>query len=107
MAKRKAKADPHQGVQGALFGEVEQRSLARPAPKRRPPRAEGEAESKWQMAEPEGVTVAEIRLRWSRRLTPAQVALIEAELAALPRLLGKLGFGPVLTEHSFVRRRRK
>lgn len=107
MAKRKEKAAPDSGVQGALFGAIELRSLTEPAPKRKAPAAEGSAASRWRMADPEGMTVAELRVRWNRRLTPAQVARIESELAAIPRLLGKLGFGPVLTEHSFVRRRRK
>ena len=107
MAKRSPKAAPDSGVQGALFGEIELRSLNEPAPKRKAPAADGDKPPRWRMADPEGVTVAELRLRWNRRLTPAQVARIESELAAIPRLLGKLGFGPVLTEHSFVRRRRK
>jgi hypothetical protein len=54
----------------------------------------------------EGRTVAEIRLRWAKRLTPAQVARVEAELGALPQVLGKLGFGPVQVERAFVRRRK-
>ncbi len=54
----------------------------------------------------EGKTVAEIRLRWPKRLTPAQVARVEAELGSLPKALSKLGFGPVVVERTFVRRRR-
>jgi hypothetical protein len=54
----------------------------------------------------EGLTVAEIRVRWTKRLTPAQVARAEAELSALPKSLTKLGFGAVQVEHAFVRRRR-
>jgi hypothetical protein len=54
----------------------------------------------------EGRTVAEIRLRWTKRLTPAQVARVEAELSALPHALGKLGFGAVQVERAFVRRRK-
>lgn len=54
----------------------------------------------------EGCTVAEIRLRWTKRLTPAQVARVEAELGALPQQLTKLGFGSVQVERTFVRRRK-
>ncbi len=61
---------------------------------------------KWTMPVVEGRTVAEIRLRWTKRLTPAQVARVEAELSALPRALTKLGFGPVQVERAFVRRRK-
>ena len=61
---------------------------------------------KWRMPELEGRTVAEIRLRWTKRLTPAQVARVEAELSALPKVLSKLGFGTVQVERVFVRRRR-
>jgi hypothetical protein len=69
--------------------------------------AAGEAGARrWRMPEVSGRTVAEIRLRWSKRLTPAQVARIETELGALPRTLTKLGFGPVEVERVFVRRRR-
>ena len=64
------------------------------------------APRKWRMPAREGKTVAEIRLRWPKRLTPAQVARVEAELAALPKALSKLGFGAVAVEHTFVRRRR-
>jgi len=59
------------------------------------------------MPDVQGSTVAEIRLLWPRRLTPGQTARIEAELAGLPARLGKLGFGAVKVERSFVRRRRK
>ena len=61
---------------------------------------------KWTMPVVEGRTVAEIRLRWTKRLTPAQVARVEAELSALPQALTKLGFGPVQVERVFVRRRK-
>jgi hypothetical protein len=61
---------------------------------------------KWRMPELEGKTVAEIRLRWSKRLTPAQVARVEAELSVLPKALTKLGFGTVAVERTFVRRQR-
>ena len=54
----------------------------------------------------EGRTVAEIRLRWTKRLTPAQVARVEAELSGLPQVLTKLGFGAVQVERAFVRRRK-
>ena len=50
--------------------------------------------------------VAEVRLRWSKRLTPAQVAKVERELGRLPGVLTKLGFGTVQVERSFVRRRK-
>jgi hypothetical protein len=60
----------------------------------------------WRMPEVHGRTVAEIRLRWSKRLTPAQVARVESTLGALPGALTKLGFGPVAVERVFVRRRR-
>jgi hypothetical protein len=60
----------------------------------------------WRMPEVQGCTVAEIRVRWTKRLTPAQVAHVEAELGALPKSLTKLGFGTVQVEHAFVRRRR-
>jgi hypothetical protein len=65
-----------------------------------------DASRKWRMPERDGRTVAEIRVRWTKRLTPAQVARVEAELAALPRELSKLGFGAVQVERVFVRRRR-
>ena len=60
----------------------------------------------WRMPEVQGRTVAEIRLRWTKRLTPAQVARVEAELGTLPKALTQLGFGAVQVEHVFVRRRR-
>jgi hypothetical protein len=60
----------------------------------------------WRMPELQGHTVAEIRLRWPRRLAPAQVARVEVELSALPKQLTKLGFGTVVIERAFVRRRR-
>jgi hypothetical protein len=71
-----------------------------------PPKPRSEASRKWHMPELEGRTVAEIRLRWTKRLTPAQVARVEAELSALPKVLSKLGFGTVQVERVFVRRRR-
>lgn len=61
---------------------------------------------KWRMPETQGRTIAEIRLRWTKRLTPAQVARVEAELSTLPKVLTKLGFGAVQVERAFVRRRR-
>ena len=51
-------------------------------------------------------SVAEVRLRWAKRLTPAQVSRVEAELQSLPVRLKRLGFGAVSVERSFVRRRR-
>jgi len=86
----------------------EQPSLFAPAPppevvrQRRPPAAE----RKWRMPAVAGRTVAEIRVRWQKRLTPAQVARVEAELSALPKHLSKLGFGAVQVERVFVRRRK-
>jgi len=86
--------------QGALFpvGRAEEV----PAMKR--PRPDGSA---WRMPERQGRTVAEIRLRWTKWLTPAQVARVEAELSRVPAALTKLGFGPVQVERAFVRRRRR
>jgi hypothetical protein len=103
--------------QGSLFGGTEPRrsqcdpAPAKPAPaKAAPARAAGRdaggPHRRWRMPELEGKTVAEIRLRWPKRLTPAQVARVEAELGALPKALTKLGFGSVAVERSFVRRRR-
>ncbi|HVO25873.1 MAG TPA: hypothetical protein VMW56_19820 [Candidatus Margulisiibacteriota bacterium] len=71
-----------------------------------PSKTRSESARKWRMPELEGLTVAEIRLRWTKRLTPAQVARVEAELSALPKALSKLGFGTVQVERAFVRRRR-
>jgi hypothetical protein len=71
-----------------------------------PAKPTGDGTRSWRMPEVQGRTVAEIRLRWTKRLTPAQVARVEAELGALPKSLTKLGFGTVQVEHVFVRRRR-
>lgn len=107
--RRKAGEGPQQPE---LFGGVVRRALEMPAPRRRaaeprPPEPEAaEPVDRWKMPAQEGSTVAEVRLRWPRRLTPTQVARVEAEIGALPRLLEKLGFGPVVVERSFVRRRR-
>src|SRR5512139_1988366 len=100
--------------QGSLFGGLEARrgahegALPKPgrtqAPKREAAPAQAPAPRRWRMPALEGKTVAEIRLRWSKRLTPAQVARVEAELGALPKILSKLGFGPVVVERTFVRR---
>jgi hypothetical protein len=87
--------------QASLFDPPVARLAATPAK----PRAAGAR--KWRMPELEGRTVAEIRLRWTKRLTPAQVARVEAELSALPKILTKLGFGAVQVERAFVRRRRR
>jgi len=86
--------------QGALFpvGRAEEV----PATKRPRPNA-----GAWRMPERQGRTVAEIRLRWTKWLTPAQVARVEAELSRVPAALTKLGFGPVQVERAFVRRRRR
>jgi hypothetical protein len=80
-----------------------------PAPRKAattPAKPRSDGARKWHMPEREGRTVAEIRLRWTKRLTPAQVARVEAELSALPKILSKLGFGTVQVERAFVRRRR-
>ncbi len=78
------------------------------APSPRPTaRPQQEATERWKMPENDGFTVAEIRLRWSKRLTPGQVAKVEAELNRLPVLLSKLRFGAVEVERAFVRRRRQ
>lgn len=108
MAKKKVL-----GEQQTLFGEVEMRSLKIGKRKRSAqPKATSEEATpaerrEWNMPAPSGSTIAEVRLRWNKRLTPAQVARVEAELGALPRLLGNLGFGTVLVERAFVRRRQK
>lgn len=118
MAKKSAPTE-----QQSLFGEVQLRSLKSGTPRAAAPRIERRAEDaqaearkearpesprrNWNMPTPSGSTVAEVRLRWNRRLTPAQVARVESELGALPRLLGKLGFGAVVVERAFVRRRQK
>jgi hypothetical protein len=108
--------------QGSLFGATEPRrsqcdatpvkaapvkaAPARAAPAKAAARDAGAPQRRWRMPELEGKTIAEIRLRWPKRLTPAQVARVEAELGALPKALTKLGFGLVAVERSFVRRRR-
>lgn len=101
------KRPPPEG-QGSLFAPVEDRDKEHP-PRRSKSAAKPDplAKRKWRMPELQGRTVAEIRLRWTKRLTPAQVARVEAELGALPKSLTKLGFGPVQVERVFVRRRRK
>ena len=108
MRTRKAAAPPETPEQAELFGGIVE-SQAATRPQRSPARA-GDAQgaaSRWRMPELEGATVAEVRLRWSKRLTPAQKARVEAEIEALPKLLEGLGYGPVEMERSFVRRRRK
>jgi hypothetical protein len=109
--------------QGSLFGTADTRrgqrdaTPAKAAPARSTPakvapvRGTGRdtgagPQRRWRMPKLEGKTVAEIRLRWPKRLTPAQMARVEAELASLPKTLAKLGFGPVAVERTFVRRRR-
>jgi hypothetical protein len=104
--------------QGSLFGGTDTRrsqrdatpakaALAKAASARVTGRdAGGPPQRRWHMPQLEGKTVAEIRLRWPKRLTPAQVARVEAELGALPKALTKLGFGTVVVERTFVRRRR-
>jgi len=91
-----AKGAPEQ-AQGSLFG----RGAAAAPPARR-----AKSNGTWQMPDVRGSTVAEMRVRWIRRLTPAQVARVERELQRLPVMLSKLGFGPVEVERSFVRRRK-
>ena len=104
MARRRHPAEE----QGSLFDVVEpRRSVREPVPnKATAVKANAPAPRQWRMPTREGKTVAEIRLRWPKRLTPAQVARVEAELAVLPKALTKLGFGTVAVEHTFVRRRR-
>jgi len=104
-ARRPEKPRPAEPEQRDLFGGVVQSRIdARPPRKPKEPDASGV--TKWRMPELEGSTVAEIRLRWRKRLSPAQVARVAAEIGALPQLLEKLGFGAVEMERSFVRRRR-
>ena len=98
MAKRKTDDDESQGT---LFAASLQR--ARPAA----PAATAGGKKEWRMPELPGTTVAEIRLRWSKRLTPAQAARVEGELGELQRVMTKLGFGKVDVERIFVRRRQK
>ena len=99
MARKRLPADD----QPSLFDVAPARppgTVAAPAKAARP------GARQWQMPELQGRTVAEIRLRWTKRLTPAQVARVEAELSGLPKQLTKLGFGPVQVERAFVRRRK-
>jgi hypothetical protein len=95
------KRQPPEG-QASLFEQTPRKSSP-PAAK---PAASPRSARTWRMPEVHGRTIAEIRLRWSKRLTPAQVARVEATLGALPGALTKLGFGPVAVERVFVRRRR-
>ncbi len=94
--------------QGSLFDHTNASAAARAGESTTPAavRPVGPVPRKWRMPELEGKTVAEIRLRWPKRLTPAQVARVEAELGALPKALTKLGFGTVAVERTFVRRHR-
>jgi hypothetical protein len=62
---------------------------------------------RWRMPEAHGRTVAQIRLRWPKRLSRAQVVRVEQELAAVARGLTRLGFGRVVVDHLFVRRRKE
>jgi hypothetical protein len=87
--------------QASLFESRPATAPSKPAVKAAAPHART-----WTMPVVEGRTVAEIRLRWTKRMTPAQVARVEAELSALPHTLTKLGFGSVQVEHAFVRRRK-
>jgi len=97
------KRQPLEG-QALLFADLEPGSRKRDTERAAPPDAQ--KAGKWRMPELQGRTVAEIRVRWRKRLTPAQVARVEAELSALPHRLTKLRFGTVQVEHAFVRRRR-
>jgi hypothetical protein len=96
--------------QGNLFGEVDRRSRERRPQKKsaKPVATTDKASGKqgWRMPESGGSTVASIRLLWTKRLTPAQIGQVEAEIAALPRMLTNLGFGAVLLERSSVRRKK-
>ena len=102
MKKRR----PPEG-QASLF-EVLERRRATPEAGRVTvaPTASVRTTRQWRMPQLDGRTVAEIRVRWLKRLTPAQIARVEAELSTLPKVLAKLGFGAVQVEHAFVRRRR-
>src|SRR5512140_3400226 len=101
------KRPPAEG-QASLFDAPPRDARTKAAAKAAVPaaRAAGPQARKWTMPVVEGRTVAEIRLRWAKRLTPAQVARVEAELSALPQALTKLGYGPVQVERVFVRRRK-
>jgi hypothetical protein len=97
---------PPPDEQASLFADAERGAARQSARAKAPAKADHAAARQWKMPEREGRTVAEIRLRWPRRLTPAQVARVEAQLGALPQALTKLGFGTVQVERAFVRRRR-
>lgn len=101
MGKEK---DP--GQQGSLFGEIERRGRERRQVEKKVPEAAAGGDDKWRMPAANGSTVASLRLLWMKRLTPAQVSQVEAEIAALPRMLTNLGFGKVVLEKSSVRRKR-
>jgi hypothetical protein len=106
-----AKKRIERGQQGSLFGEIDRRSRERARPKKRASGPDTAAkprpsEDKWRMPDGGGSTVASVRLSWAKRLSPAQVAQVEAELGALPRMLTNLGFGAVRLEHAFVRRKK-
>ncbi|MBP1686442.1 MAG: hypothetical protein H6Q33_2585 [Deltaproteobacteria bacterium] len=94
--------------QGSLFDRADAEAAARELVPNKPSggRPVTPAPRKWRMPTLEGKTVAEIRVRWPKRLTPAQVARVEAELGALPKALTQLGFGTVAVERTFVRRHR-
>ena len=99
MARKRSSADE----QPSLFDIVPTRPSAIEATRTK---VERPGARQWQMPELQGRTIAEIRLRWTKRLTPAQVARVEAELSGLPKQLAKLGFGAVQVERVFVRRRK-
>jgi hypothetical protein len=104
MARKRQRVEE----QGSLFGGAEPRRPMREAAgvKTGAAKESAPARRQWRMPQLEGKTVAEIRLRWPKRLTPAQVARVEAELSLLPKALTKLGFGAVAVERAFVQRRR-
>jgi hypothetical protein len=102
MRKRR----PPEG-QASLFPAVDPGSGSGDVRRVKPPAKRASLTTRqWRMPELQGRTVAQIRVRWPKRLTPAQMARVEVELSALPKALGKLGFGAVQVEHAFVRRRR-
>lgn len=98
--------ESNRGQQGSLFGEIERRSRERRPVEKKAAKVTGTSDERWRMPATNGSTVASLRLLWMKRLTPAQVSQVEAEIAALPRMLTNLGFGKVVLEKSSVRRKR-
>ena len=98
---------PSPEEQPSLFDALDaRRSSAETVRRTRPAPSDRLNTRTWRMPVHSGRTVAEIRVRWTKRLTPAQVSRVEVELSRLPRLLTKLGYGSVQVEHAFVRRRK-